>query len=165
MHSHKMEPNVCVPNPYFPGTIVILDVFLPEPQFLVPHQMQWFAIESVAAKSVSLHNIPTLYDRLGHTLCKGLLEPNSWLQGLLFYDCFSPYDDYCDGMFHDPNSYERFYWVYSNNSYHRIFKNYLVRREMVCRERRTRPLALPRRPKASAVSIPPICESQLANNS
>src|SRR6218665_345148 len=26
MHSHKMEPNLCVPNPDFPGTIVNLDV-------------------------------------------------------------------------------------------------------------------------------------------
>src|SRR6218665_3855506 len=70
-----------------------------------------------------------------------------------------------DGRFHDPNSYEMFSRVYSHNSYRRISKNYLVRREMVCRERRTRPLALPRRPEASAVSLPPICEFQLADNS
>src|SRR6218665_3703112 len=82
-----------------------------------------------------------------------------------FCDCFSPYDDISDGMFHDPHSYERFSRVYPNNSYHRISKNYLVRRKMVSRERRTRPLALPRRPKAWAVSLPPICEFQLADNS
>src|SRR6218665_3501151 len=54
---------------------------------------------------------------------------------------------------------------YPKNFDCRISKNYLVRREMACRERRTRPPALPRRPKASAVSLPPICESQLGDNS
>jgi len=67
--------------------------------------MQCFAFGSGGAQTVSLHNIPTLYDRLGHILCKGLLEPNSWLQGPLFCDCYSPYDDISDVMFHDPQSY------------------------------------------------------------
>src|SRR6218665_1542401 len=44
--------------------------------------------------------MPTLYDRLGHTLCKGLPEPNFWLQGPLF--CDSLFDDIFDGMLHDP---------------------------------------------------------------
>src|SRR6218665_3788552 len=48
--------------------------------------------------------MPTLYDRLGHTLCTGLPEPNFWLQGPLF--CDSLYDDIFDGMFHDPHSCE-----------------------------------------------------------
>src|SRR6218665_690745 len=70
-----------------------------------------------------------------------------------------------DGMFHDPHSCERSCRVYPKNFDRRISKNYLVRHEMVCRERRNRPPALPRRPKASAVSLPPICESQLGDNS
>src|SRR6218665_2424210 len=109
--------------------------------------------------------IPTLYDRLGHTLFKGLLEPNFWVQGPLICDCDSLYDDISDGMFHDPHSCERSCRVFPKNFDRRISKNYLVRREMACRERRTRPPALPRRPKASAVSLPPICESQLGDNS
>src|SRR6218665_3198726 len=107
--------------------------------------------------------IPTLYDRLGHTLCKGHPEPNFWLQGPLF--CDSLYDDISDGMFHDPHSCERSYRFYPQNFDRRLSKNYPVRNEMVCRERRTRPPALPRRPKASAASLPPICESQLEDNS
>src|SRR6218665_528745 len=70
-----MEPNCCVPNPDFLGTTENLGVLLPEQLFLAPHQMQCFAFGSVDAQPVSLHNISTLYDRLGHTLCKGLLEP------------------------------------------------------------------------------------------
>src|SRR6218665_3423926 len=101
--------------------------------------------------------MPTLYDRLGHTLCKGLPEPNFWLQGPLF--CDSLYDDIFDGMFHDPHSCERSCRIYPKNFDRRISKNYLVRHEMVCRERRTRPPALPRRPKASAVSLPPATSS------
>src|SRR6218665_1085980 len=88
-----------------------------------------------------------------------------WLQGPLFCDCYSPYDDISDGMFHDRHSYEKVFRVYPNNFGRRISKNYLVRRVMACRERRTRPLALPRQPKASAVSLPPICEFQLGDNS
>src|SRR6218665_3181041 len=126
--------------------------------------MQCFAFGSVGAQTVSLHNIPTLHDRLGNTLRKGLLEPNSWLQGPLFCDCYSPYDDISGGMFHDRHSYERVFRVYPNNFDRRISKNYLVRREMASRERRTRPLAFPRQPKASAVSLPPICEFQLGDN-
>src|SRR6218665_3491916 len=160
-----MEPHFCVPNPDFLGTIANLGVLLPEQLFLAPHQMQCFAFGSGGAQTVSLHNIPTLYDRLGHTLCKGLLEPSVWLQGPLFCDCYSPYDDISDGMFHDRHSYERFFQVYPNNFDRRISKNYLVRREMACRERRTRPLVLPRQPRASAVSLPPICEFQLGDNS
>src|SRR6218665_73314 len=68
-------------------------------------------------------------------------------------------------LFHDPHSCERSCRVYPQNFDRRISKNCLVRREMVCRERRTRPPALPGRPKASAVSLPPICESQLGDNS
>src|SRR6218665_3650245 len=153
-----MEPNFCGPNPDFLGTTVNFDVLLPEKWVLRPYQMQCFAFGSGGAQTVSLHNIPTLYDRVGHTLCNGLLEPNSWLQGPLICDCYSPYDDISDGMFHNPHSYERFSRVYPNNSF-------LVGREMACRERCTRPLALPRRPKASAVSLPLICEFQLADNS
>src|SRR6218665_1788404 len=107
--------------------------------------------------------MPTLYDRLGHILCNRLLEPNFWLQGPLF--CDSLYYDIYDGMFHDPHSCERSCRFYPQNFDRRISKNYLVRHEMVCRERRTRPPALPRRPKASAASLPPICESQLGDNS
>src|SRR6218665_4215339 len=66
-------------------------------------------------------------------------------------------------MFHDPHSCERSFRVYPKNFDRRISKNYLVRREMACRER-TRPPALPRRPKASAVSLPPICEFHLGDN-
>ena len=102
-----MKPNFCVPNPDFLGTIVNVGVLLPEQLFLAPHQMQCFAYGSVGAQTVSLHNIPTLYDRLGHTLCKGLLEPNFWLHGPLFCDCYSLYDYISDGMFHDPHSCER----------------------------------------------------------
>src|SRR6218665_3683362 len=123
----------CVPNPDFLGTIANLGVLLPEQLFLAPHQMQCFAFGSVGAQTVSLPNIPKLCDRLGHTLCKGLLEPNFWLQGPLFCDCYSPYDDISDGRFHDRHSYER---VYPNNFDLRISKNYLVWREMACRERR-----------------------------
>src|SRR6218665_1775168 len=57
--------------------------------------------------------MPTLYNRLGHTLCKGLPEPNFWLQGPLFFD--SLYDDIFDGMFHDPHSCERSYRFYPKN--------------------------------------------------
>src|SRR6218665_1757463 len=163
-----MEPNFCGPNPDFLGTTANFGVLLPEKRFLAPHQTQCFAFGSVGAQTVSLHNIPTLYDRLGHTLCKGLLEPNFWLQGPLFCDCYFPYDDISDisdGMFHDPHSCERSFRVYPKNFDRRISKNYFFRREMVCRERRTRPPALPRRPKASAVSLPPICEFQLGDNS
>src|SRR6218665_1071640 len=71
-----MEPNFCGPNPDFLGTTENFGVLLPEQRFLGPHQIQCFAFGSVGAQTVSLHNIPTLYDRLGHTLCKGLLEPN-----------------------------------------------------------------------------------------
>src|SRR6218665_838841 len=74
-----------------------------------------------------LNDITTLYDRLGHTLCKGPLEPNSLLQGPLFSDCYSPYDDTSDGNFHDPNSYEMFSRFYPRSSYRRTSKNYLVR--------------------------------------
>src|SRR6218665_3173809 len=151
-----MEPNFCGPNPDFLGTTANFGVLLPEKRIWVPHQTQCFAFGSVGAQTVCLHNIPTLYDRLGHTLCKGLLEPNFWLPGPLF--CDSLYDDIFDGMFHDSHSCERSCRVYPKNFDRRISKNYLVRREMVCRERRTRRPALPRRPKASAVSLPPICE-------
>src|SRR6218665_2328965 len=71
-----MEPIFCGPNPDFLGTTENLGVLLPEQRFSAPHQIQCFAFGSVGAQTVSLHNIPTLYDRLGHTLCKGLLEPN-----------------------------------------------------------------------------------------
>src|SRR6218665_1741768 len=71
-----MEPHFGVPNPDFLGTIANFGVLLPEQLFLAPHQMQCFAFRSGGAQTVSLHNIPTLYDRLGHTLCKGLLEPS-----------------------------------------------------------------------------------------
>src|SRR6218665_2088081 len=64
-----------------------------------------------------------------------------------------------------PHSCERSCRVYPKNFDRRISKNYLVRHEMVCRDRRTRPPALPRRPKASAVSLPAICEFQLGDNS
>src|SRR6218665_1588931 len=73
--------------------------------------------------------MPTLYDRLGHILCKGLPEPNFWLQGPLF--CDSLYDDIFDGMFHDPHSCERSCRFYPQNFDRRISKNYLVRHEMV----------------------------------
>src|SRR6218665_892894 len=106
--------------------------------------------------------MPTLYDRLGHTLCKGLPEPNFWLLGPLF--CDSPYDIF-DAMFHDHHSCERSCRFYPQNFDRRVSKNYLVRHEMVCRERRTRPTALPLLPKASPVSLPPSCESQLEENS
>src|SRR6218665_2254112 len=158
-----MEPNFCEPNPDFLGSTVNLGVWLPMKWALQQHQTQCFAFGSVGAQTVSYHSIPTLYDRLGHTLCKGLPEPNFWLQGPLFCDSLS--DDIFDGMFHDPHSCERSCRFYSQNFDRRISKNYLVRHEMVCRERRTRPPALPRRPKASAVSLPPICESQLEDNS
>ena len=159
-----MEPNFCGPNPDFLGTTENLGVLLPVQQFSAPHQIQCFAVGSVGAQTVSLHNIRTPYDRLGHTLCKGLLEPNFWLLGPLFCDCYSLYDDISDGMFQDPHSCERTSRVYLKNFDRRISKNYLVRREMASRERRTRPLALPRQPKASAVSLPPICEFHLGDN-
>src|SRR6218665_1917691 len=54
-------------------------------------------------------------------------------------------------MFHDPHSCERSSRVYPKNFDRRFSKNYLVRREMACRERGTRPLASRRQPKASAV--------------
>src|SRR6218665_25298 len=99
-----------------------------------------------------------LYDRLGHTLCKGLLEPNFWLQGPLFCDCYSLYDDISDGMFHDPHSCESSCRVYPKNFDRLISKlvvpksQNLVWREIACRERRTRPPALPRQPKAVNLS-------------
>src|SRR6218665_662696 len=70
-----MEPNFCGPNPDFLGTTVNFDVLLPKKWVLRPHQTQCFAFGSVGAQTVSLHNIPTLYDRLGHTLCNRLLSP------------------------------------------------------------------------------------------
>src|SRR6218665_2311941 len=142
-----MEPILCGPNPDFLGTTANFGVLLPEKWFLAPHQTQCFAFGSVGAQTVSLHNIPTLYDRLGHTLCKGLLEPNFWLQGPLFCDCYFLYNDISDGMFHDPHCCGRSSRVYPKNFDRRISKNYLVRREMACRERRTRPPAFPRQPK------------------
>src|SRR6218665_3878002 len=158
-----MEPNFCEPNPDLLGSTVQFDVWLPKKLFLLRRQTQCFAIGSVGAQTVFLHNMPTLYDRLGHTLCNGLPEPNFWLQGPLF--CDSLYDDIFDGMFHDPHSCERSYRFYPQNFDRRLSTNDPVRHEMVCRERRTRPPALPRRPKASAASLPPICESQLEDNS
>src|SRR6218665_1486616 len=98
-----MEPNFCGPNPDFLGTIANLGVLLPEQLFSAPHQMQCFAFGSVGAQPVSLHNIPTLYDRLGHTLCKGLLEPNFWLQGPLFCECYSKNHDVPAAMLHHPH--------------------------------------------------------------
>src|SRR6218665_3990168 len=117
-----MEPNFCGPNPDFLGTTVNVDVLLPEKWVLRPHQTQCFAFGYVGAQTVSLHNIPTLYDRLGHTLCNGLPEPNFWLQGPLFCACFSPYDDISNGMLHDRHSYERVSRVYPNNFDRRISK-------------------------------------------
>src|SRR6218665_2527895 len=160
-----MEPILCGPNPDFLGTTENFGVLLPEQRFSGSHQIQCFAFGSVGAQTVSLHNIPTLYDRLDHTLCKGLLEPNFLLHGPLICDCYSLYDDIADGMFHDRHSCERSCRVYPKNFDRRISKNYLVRREMACRKRRTHPLASPRQPKASVVSLPPICEFQLADNS
>src|SRR6218665_1597732 len=127
LHSHKMELTFRIPNPNFPGSILNFCVFLPDHQFSEPYQVQWFVPEFAGASYAILNHITTLYDRLGHTLCKGPLVPNSSLQGLLFYDDNSPYDEISDGSFHDPNSYKIFSRLYPRNSYRRTFNNYLVR--------------------------------------
>src|SRR6218665_2829283 len=121
LHSHKMELTSCVPNPDF-------GVLEPDQQFSESYQGQWFVPEFAGVRKAAWNNITTLYDHLGHTLCKGPLLPNSSLQRPLFSDFYSPYDDISDGSFHNPNSYEMFSRFYPCNSYRRISKDYLVRR-------------------------------------